>query len=357
METPPQNLINVLRQQASWCERLGSPLYNDLLVRIADDVQSSGPYRDFLESYGDDFVLPLRFLGAIHRMVLEGTFPELAPFYPSAGGAADPEGAYQAIRRELELDGGARIEIPKSVQTNEVARCCALLPGFLEVAARTKLPLRLLEIGCSAGLNLRWDRYRYQTSGGVWGDTESGVVFERPFVADPPFLDAPVQVVERLGCDLNPVDVSTEAGRLTLLSFVWPDQLERLHRLSKAVEVAARTPALIERANAVDWLERQLEGSPRGITTVVFHSIVLLYLSPAERERLVQILTEAGDRATPETPLAWLTMERGETEVEVNLTLWPGGRRSRIATASYHGPPVKPEPQNSVSDSTFPSGS
>jgi hypothetical protein len=43
------------------------------------------------------------------------------------------------------------------VQTNEPARSAGLLGGFLEIARRTGLALRLLEVGASAGLNLRFD--------------------------------------------------------------------------------------------------------------------------------------------------------------------------------------------------------
>jgi hypothetical protein len=343
-----QGLEKVFREQAGWCQRLGSPLYHALLLRIAQDVQSSGICWDVLKPYADKPALafPLRFLGAVHRLVLEGRFPELARHYPSGGGTADPEAAWQALRRQLELHGLARIPMTEGVQTNEVARCCALLPGFLEIAARTALPLRLLEFGCSAGLNLRWDRFRYETSQRFWGEAASGVVFAKPFVADPPFLEARVHIAERLGCDLDPIDISTDTGRLTLLSFIWPDQLQRLERLARAIDIATTTPAQIERADAVDWLERQLDCSRLGVATVVFHSVVLPYLSEADRQHISQLLEHAGDRATPDAPLARLSMEQGETEVDVNLTLWPGGRRARIATSSFHGPPVKPEAQN-----------
>src|SRR5436309_2284077 len=47
------------------------------------------------------------------------------------------------------------IDLP--VQTNEVGRCAALLGGFLEVARTTGLPLAILEVGSSGGLNLHWD--------------------------------------------------------------------------------------------------------------------------------------------------------------------------------------------------------
>jgi hypothetical protein len=231
------------------------------------------------------------------------------------------------------------------VQTNEVARCCALLPGFLEIARQTALPLRLLEIGCSAGLNLRWDRYRYESAQSAWGDASSPVVFRNHFVNELPRLDSTVQVIERSGCDLNPLDATTEAGRRTLLSFAWPDQEERLRRLANAIQVARAVPAALERADATDWLEQRLATPRAGAATVVFHSIVLPYLSADTYERLAKLLSQAGERATAEAPLAWLSMETGGKEAEVHLTLWPGNGRKLIATTGYHGRDVELVPE------------
>ena len=44
-----------------------------------------------------------------------------------------------------------------------------MLGGFLEIARRTGLTLRLLEVGASAGLNLRFDSYRYELGDERWG--------------------------------------------------------------------------------------------------------------------------------------------------------------------------------------------
>src|SRR5438034_5449361 len=105
--------------------------------------------------------LALRFMGAVHRLVLEGRAPALARHYPSAGGEAGLEGAWAAFRDTLEQHRDTlRALVTSPVQTNEVGRSAALLGGFLLVARETGLPLRLLELGASAGLNLRWDHYR-----------------------------------------------------------------------------------------------------------------------------------------------------------------------------------------------------
>jgi hypothetical protein len=108
----------------------------------------------------------------------------------------------------------------------------------LDIARSTGLPFRLLEIGCSAGLNLRWDRYCYETACGEWGPAGAPVVFENSFSGNALPLDVAVDVLERRGCDLNPIDPTTKEGRLRLLSFVWPDQTARFRQLSNAIEVA-----------------------------------------------------------------------------------------------------------------------
>src|SRR4029077_13976724 len=127
--------------------------------------------------------------------VLTGRLPDLARHYPSTGGDGDPEAAWPAFRTALDLH---RDEISALVarpcQTNEVGRSAALVGGFLEVAHRTGLPLRILEIGASAGLNLRWDRYRYEARSGGWGDRDSPVRFTDAFEVAPP-LDRPAVVV------------------------------------------------------------------------------------------------------------------------------------------------------------------
>ena len=73
-------------------------------------------------------------------------------------------GEWADFEAALELHAGSlrRFVRERRVQTNETQRCVALLPAFLSVAAATRLPLDLIELGPSAGLNLVFDRYRYR---------------------------------------------------------------------------------------------------------------------------------------------------------------------------------------------------
>ena len=66
----------------------------------------------------------------------KGRRPTLAATYPSAGGKADPEAAWDGFHRRLVEERFADVEagIDRRVQTNEVGRSTALVGGFLEVA-------------------------------------------------------------------------------------------------------------------------------------------------------------------------------------------------------------------------------
>src|SRR5436309_4748184 len=101
-------IATLLRIQAQWCERLGSPLYASLFTRAADDAEAGGPVFEVLEGReGDELgsALALRFGGAVHRLVLEAKAPELAAFYPSAGGRAEGD-AWPAFRAPVEANAG-----------------------------------------------------------------------------------------------------------------------------------------------------------------------------------------------------------------------------------------------------------
>jgi hypothetical protein len=337
-------LAERLRFQERACQRVGSPLYAALCGRAAADVEAHGPAWEVLRGHEVDppgSALPLRLLGAVNRLVLEGREPALAPHFEADG---DPAAAWEPFRDALARNAGELrdlIELP--VQTNEVGRCAALLPGFLGVAASTGLPLRLLEVGTSAGLNLRWDRYRYQADGFAWGPDDSPVRIDFELRGEwPAGLPEEVEVGSRQGCDATPVDPTSRDGALTLLAYVWPDQRQRVERLRRALDLAAGVPVEVDREKAAAWIERQLREPAPGRATVVFHSLVAQYLGDEETAAFHEHLRAAGARASDDAPLAWLRMEPAGEWTEVRLTTWPDGGERLLARAGYHGTPVEP---------------
>jgi hypothetical protein len=200
-----------LRYQSFACGHVGSPLYEDILARAADDFEARGPTWRLLAGHDNDpggSALALRLMGAVHRLVLEGSAPGLAERYAATDG--DGERTWEAFRATLEERlAELRPLIERPVQTNEVGRCAALLPGFLTVAERSGLPLRMLEVGTSAGLNLGWSEYRYEAEGFAWGPADSPlqIVFE---LSGGEIPAVPATVAERAGCDAAPVDPTTQ---------------------------------------------------------------------------------------------------------------------------------------------------
>src|SRR5262249_62273693 len=117
-----------------------------------------------------------------------------------------------------------RASLGANVQTNEVRRSAALLGGFLRVARETGLPLRLREIGSSAGLNLAWDRYRYELGPHRWGDPRAALVLAADWTGPAPDLAAKVRIASRAGCDVAPLDARDPATRQRLEAVGWPEQ-------------------------------------------------------------------------------------------------------------------------------------
>ncbi|MEA2494656.1 MAG: hypothetical protein QOJ29_2567 [Thermoleophilaceae bacterium] len=340
-QDPRAVLVSLFRGQAGWCARLGSPIYAHLLEKAADDLEAGGPVWRAVEPYLDqptNFAHHLRLMGATHRMALAGEATELAAHYPTTGGDGDVHAAWTAFSALVE---SAQPRLDQAVQTNEVGRSAALLGGFLMVAEQTGLGLRVLELGASAGLNLRWDRFRYEAPDWAWGEAASPVRIPCEYQQGPPPLPPAIWVMERAGCDAAPIDPTTDEGSLTLQSFVWPEQLERLELLRGAIDVARRTPVTVDQVSAPDWIEERLLRERGGSATVVYHSIMWGYMTDDDRARITNALNETGLRATDAEPLAWLRMEPGADQADVTLTMWPGGEERVIAQAGYHGRPVR----------------
>jgi len=346
-DTHGQREIDALNSQAAACRAMGSPFYATLLELCATRPEGV-EFRELLASRpsNEDLqksVTALRAFATAHRLALDGRAPALAVHYSSCGGDGDAEAALQPLletiadHREIVLYD---LEIP--VQTNEIWRAAPLLAGFLHVSERFELPLRLLEIGSSAGLILRWDHLRYEAPSWSWGPAAAGVRLTRHFPSgDPPFspTTAP-RVVAREGCDLSPIDPTTAAGRNRLLSFVWPDQAERIATLRAACELACRVAATVEPASAASWLSERLREPHGGEATVVFHSVFRQYLSDDEAASLKRVIAEAATRATMSAPIAYLTFEGdepGSGDGIVSVQYWPPGETLQLARASFHG--------------------
>jgi hypothetical protein len=346
VESPVQRTARILGMQAAACDDLGSPLYGGLLRLAAADLLAGGPVADVLDGHLTDpgrSALALRMLGGAHALVLAGEAPELAAFYPSAGGTADPgQGsarAWPALRRLLaSRRDTVRTWLDHPPQTNEVGRGAVLAGLLCYLAAEAALPVRLAEVGASAGLNLRADRFAISGAGVSYGDLSSPVQMPDGWRGVPPPV-GPVEVIWRTGGDISPVDPATATGRTRLTAFVWPDQVDRLARLRGAIELASAVPADLRAEPASRTVARI--GLEDRTWTVLWHSIMRQYLSAQESAALAAGVASLGAAATGSARFAYLTFElvaHGRPPAE--LVTWPGEVRRRLGTAPAHGVPV-----------------
>ena len=327
---------------------MGSSMYGDVLEQVAADVEADGVFAAILAGHENDsgrMALPLRLLGGLHRLVLDGRAPALRRWYPSVGGHWNAEAAWpDIVQAASEHADYLRARSDQPPQTNEVGRSAALIGGLLVLVDRFEAPVRLFEIGCSAGLNLRADHYRYRYPGGEWGPADSPVI-DRRRVAGPTASRRALQIVERHGYDIAPLDATGSDGELTLLSYVWPDQQARLDRLRGAIEIARRVPARAappqcHRRRCRIWRSRPARSPCCGIRSCG-NTCPL-----TEQETVAAEIEHWGHGRDTESPFAHLTLEPhrrtpdAPVEFAVRARCWPGGDDRLLAVCSPHGPPV-----------------
>ncbi len=286
---------------------------------------------------------PMVFLAAIHDELLREPDDELAAYYPTVGGRRAPDDALGAALTRFCEARGDRLEATlatRHTQTNETARCAALLPAFASVF--DDRPLAQIEIGASAGLNGLWDHYAYDYDGRAAGDPDSPLRIGCELLGQrvPP-LEAP-PVAWRAGIDRSPLDLREEADVRWLRACVWPDQPARHERLQAALAVAREHgPVDIRRGDAIGLLPGVIESAPAGALVCVFHTATLIYFG-AEKVAELRTLLAAIDR-----DVAWIGGEAPGVLVEdpgrhgpsLHFALVAGrpGRLEQVGRMGHHG--------------------
>lgn len=332
--------------QSRICADASGPTWAAILRAAAFDLDGSPPGplgRLLLDDPADPARsnAPLRLVGALHRTALVDEACPLRAWLPSTGGIVDPEQAVAAARVVAADDPeGLRVAMSAPVQTNEVGRAAVLSAALHASVRRHPRPVRLLDIGASAGLNLVLDRYRIESDGAAWGPPESPVRLVDRFVGRAP-EPADLVIAERRGCDPDPVDLTSPAGRVLLRSFVWPERTDRLALLDAAIETVRHDPPRVDRSAANAWLPGLIADPVPGLLTIVMHSAVTPYVAADEWAEVEAAIATAGAAATETAPFAHLSFEAildvEPLVVEVAVQSWPGGERRVLATCGPHG--------------------
>ncbi len=340
------DILKAFGKQAHYCRQRGADFTASIIDGAALDLELGGPFTALLDGFSEDpgkAGLALRIAGAVHYLAIKGRAGPLQQCYaaPQALEAAEIRGALAALVNSHEPVFRAYIARPP--QTNEINRLAVLVPAFSEIAKVTGLPLELYEPGTSGGLLLRPDICSIDYGAFTWGGGRVQVTSEWRGAA--PDLAARIEVRGRYGCDRDPIDYSDPEQLDIAHSYFWPEHSERRKSFDAAVAATRSVRARVDRADAVDWIASRDIPKP-GVASVVFTSVFAVYLDDAQTSTLHRTIAAFGERASDAAPFAFVQFEPEEVldfiRFNVDVTIWPGGVRRRIATAHAHGQWVEP---------------
>lgn len=270
---------------------------------------------------------PLRFAGALHALRLKCL--ALEDVYPP--NVVNDNSLWTATESAVRCHPEFILRwLDSPPQTNEVRRAAVILPALALLHQAYARPIELLELGTSAGLNLRADHFKLVLPNTILGNKESSVVVQPDWTGAEPPAVLP-RIVRRAGVDLSPLNPHSEDDTHRLLSYIWADQPERLDRTRAALEISRRVPAEISKGDAGIWLENQLNTRKPDRLRVVLHTIARQYFSEQTSDRVDRALNNA------EGPIALVSMEPdGGSGARVSVTA-NGIGLEHSARAGFHG--------------------
>jgi hypothetical protein len=277
-----------------------------LYERVAIALSESGKALRAIETAPARKRHPTVILAALHDLALAGRAPALAAAYAAADGDAAAGAAIDTLLRMT--DSVVAIATRRQTRANETGRSVVLYPAIAEAARRVGAnAVGLIDVGCSAGLNLNVDRVGITYSDGrSLGDPSSPVQLSSSIAGDRPIpTQAMPEVVARIGIDLDPVDVTDADDARWLRACLRPDQPERIARLEAEMALAATAPPLLLQGDAVEVMPDAFARVPADALPVVTTTWALSDFPVESRLRFLHRL----DEAAAGRAVAWVSVE------------------------------------------------
>jgi hypothetical protein len=279
-----------------------SPLYARVAVALSESEQALR----VIEAAPPRKRHPAVILAALHDLALAGRAPALAAAYAAADGDAAADAAIDTL---LEMtDAVVAIAVRRQIKTDESGRCAVLYPAIAEAARRVGAnAVGLIDVGCSAGLNLNVDRVSVTYSNGhSLGDPSSPVQMSSSIVGERPVpTRAMPEAVARVGIDLDPLDVTDADDARWLRACLCPDQPQLIARLEAEMELAATDPPLLLQGDPIERLPDALTRVPTDALPVITTTWALSHFPLESRLRFLHRLDEAAAGRT----VAWVSAE------------------------------------------------
>jgi hypothetical protein len=275
-----------------------APIYRDIANAVAGDEDLLAVVR----AAPPETHHPNHLLAAVQFLLLGGAQHPLAECYE----AGDSGCSVEEFRRFVREHRAEILDVlaVRRVQTNEIGRTGVILAGLAHIARRAKAPLGLVDVGCSAGLNLLVDKCRVSYGPLVTGPLDSTIQLNCDLLgAEPPLGSGDIDIEWRIGLDRHPVDLDDEASLRWLRACVWVEQHDRIERLLAAISLHREHRPEIVAGDAVRDLADALGRAPDHVHLVVLTSWVAFYLTVDERLEFEGVLGAA------ERPVSWLSLE------------------------------------------------
>jgi hypothetical protein len=250
--------------------------------------------------------------------------PRMGRHYPVPGGGQPPRdpgfGAELAAFARDHREELAGLCAQHRYQMNEVRRSIDVLPVLGAIAAEDPRPLGLVDLGTGAGLGVHLDRFHYtfvapDGSARSVGDAAAAVTLEcRVRAGVPPVPDVVPVVADRVGVDVEPLDVSDPATLAWLTACV-PPEAGALTRFAAASALARDEPTRAVRGNLLDVFPEVVASIPPGLRVCLVDTYVHVFLPSQELARFDRLLGELG------RDVEWVS-------VDPLVPLGPQGRRT-----------------------------
>ncbi|MFJ7666208.1 DUF2332 domain-containing protein [Lysinibacillus sp. NPDC097195] len=274
--------------------RNSSPLYEYLAMQIAEDEA----LLLIASKRASGQPAPNLLFAAVHYLLMAHNDDELASFYPSLTTTPKPIDAVYPYFKKFVMTHADELTAllqERLVQTNEIKRCAYLYPMMAEIYHKHQRPLALIEIGASAGLQLAMDQYNY-----CYNDilsihnSDSALVLASQNTGDalPPSISHPFVVSQRIGIDLNPLDVTNANDVAWLQALIWPEHHERRTQLKKAIPIVKQLNVQHIQGDAIERLTAISSQIEEESMLVVFHTHVANQIPLHLRYQLIERLTE-----------------------------------------------------------------
>lgn len=288
-----RNAAEAFRASEQIFRNMGAPLYEEFCRHAVTDPELLA-----LADGGMDAALPTHLFSAVHYLLLRDPTDPLARYFATIDDdPLPPQDAYPELVRfcRAHRDEIRDLLETRTVQTTYAERCRALLAPMCVVAREAGEPLNLIEIGCSGGVLLAFDKFAYKLNAqGIVGAADAPVLLEGELHGGPELFIP--RIGTRTGIDLHTIDARSADERRWLLALCFPELRAEQRRLAAALDVVAHTDIRTMEGDALLHLPAAIADTPDPLC--VFHSACLFYWPAEARAKLDAMLREAS-RARP----------------------------------------------------------